>query len=113
ETKVALLGNLNETSVSQIRPGYEDDDFYRAWNRNRFSVSYPLTQPWYLSNVLAYPINLLDAGQCEKYSCDPEVAEMPSFPSPGCAKMIGDVLVFKLSDTEVLNPDESSKRPRK
>ncbi len=105
ETKVALLGNLNKTSISQVRPGYEDDVFSEVWSRNRFSVSYPLTQPWYLSNILAYPINLLDTGQCDKYSCDPEVAEMPSFPSPGCAKMIGDVLVFKLSDTEVLNPD--------
>ena len=63
-----------------------------------FSVTYHETISDYFNYYLAYPIKVADRDTAVYFSQMPEVAEMPAFPSPGCAKMIGDKLVVKLSE---------------
>ncbi|MBR1927318.1 MAG: hypothetical protein IJ840_06170, partial [Bacteroidales bacterium] len=63
-----------------------------------FSTTYFESYHDYFREVLSYPIYLLDRDSTLRFSRLEEVATMPAFPSPGCARMVGDVLVVRLSE---------------
>ncbi len=96
ETEVVFVGNLDKSEVRQIREGYYAR--YVLGDYVNFSVTYHETIGDYFNYYLAYPIKVADRDTAVYFSQMPEVAEMPAFPSPGCAKMIGDKLVVKLSE---------------
>lgn len=95
ETGVVLVGDLNDSGVKQLRHGYPKLMIIRDYPS--FSVSYPESYANYFRDVLGYPVRILDKGASESYSEMDEVLSMPSFPSPGCVRMIGDVIVVRLS----------------
>ena len=97
ETQVILVGDLNKSAVAQNRGGY-DTQFSTFWKVPSFSATYFESYAFYFRNVLGYPINLGDRDTAKWYSEMSEVIGMPAFPAPGCTRMIGDVLVVKLSD---------------
>ena len=50
----------------------------------------------YFKYVLDYPINLCSDELHDRLKADPQVQDMPAFPSDGCMKMINGVLVIKM-----------------
>ena len=50
----------------------------------------------YFKYVLDYPINLCGDELHDRLKADPQVQDMPAFPSDGCMKMINGVLVIKM-----------------
>lgn len=97
QTLVILVGDLNKSDIAQRRGGY-DTDSSSFWKQPSFSTTYFESYGVYFRNVLGYPVNLGDRETAIRYSGMSEVVGMPAFPSPGCTRMIGDVLVVKLSD---------------
>ncbi|MCR4622839.1 MAG: glucosyltransferase domain-containing protein [Clostridiales bacterium] len=98
ETRVALVGSLSESKASTVKLGYE---FLEGRTLEyEISIMYYNNYRMYLNNILGYPINLAEPKESQTIAGRKEVIEMPAFPSPGCARMIGDTLVVKLSDTD-------------
>ncbi len=102
ETSIVLVGDLNKSSVRQVRSGYPS--LRTLLDYNTFSVTYPESYADYFHFVLGYPLNFMYPDVSSRYAKMEEVLSMPSFPSLGCAKMIGDTLVVRLS--EDLSPRE-------
>ena len=98
ETKVALVGSLSESRACTSRPGYES--LHGRMLEDDISIAYYNNYRMYLENVMGYPINLAEQGEAERLAQREEVIEMPAFPSPGCAQMVGDTLVVKLSGSD-------------
>ncbi len=97
KTRVVFVGDLNESSVAQVRNGYDETNPVQ-WKCGYYSMTYNEGYAFYLQNVLGYPVGLVDHQTLDSYSQMPEVMEMPAFPATGCVKMIGDTLVVKLSE---------------
>lgn len=98
ETKVALVGSLLDSKAYTTKPGYNSLEGRTL--KNEVAIMYYKNYRMYLSNILGYPINLVEQKEAESISQRKEAKEMPAFPSSGCTKMIGDTLVVKLSDNE-------------
>ncbi len=96
KTEVVFVGNLDKSEVRQIREGYNAR--HVVGGHVNFSVTYHETISDYFKYYLAYPIKVADRDTAVYYSQMPEVNEMPAFPTPGCARMIGDKLVVRLSE---------------
>ena len=96
-TPVIFVGDLNKSAIAQRRTGYGVQQ-PGPLTRLSFSPTYYESTCCYFQEVLGYPIPWRDINDMKHYSEMDEVAEMPAFPSMGCTRMIGDVLVVKLSD---------------
>ena len=96
ETSIVLVGDLNKSSVRQVRSGYPS--LRTLLDYNTFSVTYPESYADYFHFVLGYPLNFMYQGVSSRYAKMDDVLAMPSFPSPGCAKMVRDTLVVRLSE---------------
>ena len=96
--KVVLVGVLNTSSISPRRPGFEKNTNNVIRSRPGFSVTYMETYQNYFNEILAYPIVIAGREEAYEYSRMQEVIQMPSFPSEGCIKRIGDDIVVKLSN---------------
>lgn len=96
ETSVVLVGDLNKSSVRQFRYGYPS--LHTLMDYNTFSMTYPESYADYFHFVLGYPLNFMYQNVSSRYAKMDEVLAMPSFPSPGCAKMVRDTLVVRLSE---------------
>ena len=108
-TPVIFVGDLNKSAIAQSRSGYGVQQPGLLTN-NSFSTTYYETICNYFQYVLGYPLQTGDRKASKFYSEMNEVAEMPAFPSIGCTRMIGDVLVIKLSDDmSFLSPVELEK----
>ncbi|MCR5464817.1 MAG: glucosyltransferase domain-containing protein [Bacteroidales bacterium] len=100
KTEVVFVGNLDKSEVKQNREGYNARHVIGDYVN--FSVTYLETLSDYFKYYLGYPINVAGRDTAVYFSKMPEVAEMPAFPSPGFADMIGDKLVVKLSDNMII-----------
>ena len=96
-TPVVFVGDLNKSAIAQRRTGYGVQQPGILTNIS-FSTTYYETVCCYFQDILGYPLQTSDRNAVKHYSEMDEVAEMPAFPSTGCTRMIGDVLVVKLSD---------------
>ena len=97
QTLVILVGDLNKSAVAQSREGYDTSNA-TFWKQPSFSVTYFESHMIYFRTILGYPIQFGDRDMAIRYSEMSEVIGMPAFPAAGCTRMIGDVLVVKLSD---------------
>lgn len=96
-TPVIFLGDLNKSVIAQKRGGYGVEQPGNLTNIS-YSTTYYETIGCYFQFALGYPIQTKDRNTAEQYTEMDEVVEMPAFPSAGCTRMIGDVLVVKLSE---------------
>ena len=96
-TPVIIVGDLNKSIIAQKRDGY-GVDHSGMLTKLSFSTTYYETYCSYFKSVLGYPIQTGDRNAVKQYSEMEEVIEMPAFPSAGCTRMIGNVLIVKLSD---------------
>ena len=99
KTKVAIVGNLNSSSLILIRPN--SIAYERAigiWGA--FSTTSYNKYVSYFKNYIGYPINLLDQYEAGKFEDYEEVKNMNAFPAKNSCKFVGDVLVIKLSDKQ-------------
>jgi hypothetical protein len=94
ETPVVLIGYLTDSELSVDRDGLKMDEVGLGID---FSVSYYQTYSWYFKYILAYPINLMDAGVAEQWSGQSAVMEMSAFPAKDSCQMIDGTMVVKLS----------------
>lgn len=97
QTPIVLVGDLNRSSIKQDRIGYETVKTV-VGTGNNFSITYFESFHDYFRYILAYPVNFVFRDESLRFNKMPEVLEMPSFPHPGCAKMVGDTLVVRLSE---------------
>ncbi len=96
ETKVALIGSLQDSKILFHKQGY--DSITGRTLEFDTSIQYYNNYRMYLNNILGYPINLVEQDDATIIGRQPEVAAMPVFPHSGCAMMLDDILVVKLSD---------------
>ena len=97
ETRIALVGLLDYSDAVAAKPGY--DILQGRTEEMETSIMYYNNYRMYLTNIMGYPINLVDVNEAEEISREQAVVEMPAFPYPGCTKMYGDIMVVKLSET--------------
>ena len=98
ETRIALVGLLNDSDAVVTKPGY--DTLEGRTKEMEISIMYYNNYRMYLTNIMGYPINLVDMDDAKKISLEQAVVEMPAFPYPGCTKIFGDIMVVKLSETD-------------
>lgn len=101
ETEVAFVGLLYNSPLSRERAGF---DYTATGLWHNYSTTYHDTYETYLSYYLGYPADCVDSSEIEAYEQLEEVAAMHPFPAADSVKMVGDVLVVKLSD--ILEPAE-------
>ena len=94
-TRVALIGSLQDSDACVKKPGYASG----GTADYEISIAYYNNYRMYLTNIMGYPINLVDLNEAEKIGLQQTVMDMPAFPYPGCTMMVGETLVVKLSDT--------------
>ena len=97
KTKVAIIGNLDDSIISLKRKELDYDSVGLWWN---FSITYYETYKQYFENYLGYPINIIDMKQMKKIAEKEEVKEMELFPSYESIKFVDDVLVVKIAEME-------------
>ena len=64
-----------------------------------------------ISNIFEH--NLGKQYMCDEYAEMQEVIDMPSFPQKGCCRMVGDVMVVKLSDNMFLRKNQDAESNKK
>lgn len=101
ETEVAFVGLLYNSPLSRERAGF---DYTATGLWHNYSTTYHDTYETYLTYYLGYPADCVDSSEIEAYEQLEEVAAMHPFPAADSVKMVGDVLVVKLSD--ILEPAE-------
>ena len=94
ETKIALIGSLENSDAVIEKPGYASGGTIDY----EISIVYYKNYRMYLTNIMGYPINLAEQEEAERIGQEQSIREMPAFPYPGYTKMYGDTLVVKLSD---------------
>ena len=110
KTEVVFVGNLGKSDVRQNRRGYFGRHVLGDYVN--FSVTYHETLSDYFKYYLAYPIIVADRDMAVSVSQKSEVAEMPAFPSAGCARMVDGRLVVKLSrDMDIMGSEEFHSSP--
>lgn len=97
ETVVVLEGDVNNSRISQIRPGYPTENITYAMTSS-FAPQYHGAYRNYFRNVLGYPIQLGSLQLTDLYKTDPRVISMAAFPDADCCKMIDGMLIVKLSE---------------
>lgn len=101
QTRVAFVGLLLDGPLSYGRPGFPYT-YTGLWQS--YAATYHDTYETYLTYYLGYPADCVDSSEIEAYEQLEEVAAMHPFPAADSVKMVGDVLVVKLSD--ILEPAE-------
>ena len=104
ETRVVILGHVDESPVSMERPGFDISEDNMAGTLHHLSISYYRTYSDYFTYQLGYPIRLVPLEDLKPYIEDPRIQSMPVYPEEGSVQMIGDTLVIRLS--EDLRPEE-------
>lgn len=95
QTRVAFVGLLLDGPLSYGSPGF---CYTNTGMGHSFSVSYHDTYETYLNYYLGYPADCVDSKEIIEYEHMEEVIQMPIFPAEGSVRMVGDVIVIKLSD---------------
>ena len=98
KTGIALIGALPDSDAVVKKPGYSS--LKGRTSEMETSIMYYNNYRMYLTNIMGYPINLLDMDKAEEIGRKQVVMDMPAFPYPGCTMMLEDILVVKLSDIE-------------
>ncbi|MBR1407481.1 MAG: glucosyltransferase domain-containing protein [Clostridia bacterium] len=106
QTQVALMGTLYDSPLTMRRPGFEHLDGngtvglldgYGTNNDNYYAICNPAMYPWYFWQVLGYPLNLVDDFTHDQLAKDPEIRNMPVFPTEGCIQWKdGETLILKI-----------------
>lgn len=94
ETPVAIVGQLEDSAVSLVRPGLGDLSGATGLWKN-FSVTYYETYATFLQRILGYPVNILP--QQESAGWAERASGLPAFPAPGSCAMLDGTAVLKLS----------------
>lgn len=103
QTKIALVG-IPENHAS--RPVFDQVKTITGMNMESAFYIDDWTEYYnpyedYFRYVLNYPVNLcMGQERQEKVLSRPEIREMPAFPNAGCIRMLDDILVVKLGETE-------------
>ena len=103
QTRVAFVGLLRDGSLACQLPGFT----YNATGMlDCFSVTSPETYEPYMNYILGYPVDCVDSSEIIEYEHMEEVMEMSIFPAAGSVRMVGDVMVVKLSDPLAVKEEE-------
>lgn len=86
--KLAEYGSVSNLIGMEFNSSIAKDTSLPAYNCYRAYFQY----------VLNYPINLCDDGIREELGDSEEVAQMPTFPDPGCIRKINNVFVVKMGE---------------
>ena len=108
KTQVVLVGSLDDSSVNLGHSDYPPAGLPTLWgsltNQVRstgfsgdFSVTYPQTYSFYFDELLGYRMNLAGEGVSDEFAVNPQVEDMPAFPSADCCNWVDGSLVVKLS----------------
>ena len=96
ETPVCMLGYLPSSSISLVRPGFEQLSNLQGM-RYTYAASYETSTPWYYQMILGYPVNFVSDQQRKEFENSAIGDDMPAFPAEGCYKMIDGILFIKIS----------------
>ena len=95
-TPVALVGTLEESTLSMAHQGFEHLAVLDAAASNYATTSYE-ENIWYIWEVMGYPLNFISSHEQALLEQTSTVENMPAFPEEGCCLFVGDTLVIKLS----------------
>lgn len=96
ETPVAIVGTLEDSSLSVPHKGFEHLAALDAAQDN-YAVTSEEDVTWYMWDVLGYPCNLVSSFELSELEEREEVKSMPAYPAEGCCQWVEDTLVIKLS----------------
>lgn len=94
KTPIALLGNINDSPISQNRDGFNYNYFTNASN---FSVLNDFNQESYLSKFLNYPIVFVDNNKKNEIVSSDLYKSMPCYPNKGSILLDNGIVIVKLS----------------
>lgn len=103
QTRIAFVGMLLDGPLANQHPGFS---YTSTGMVHCFSVSYHDTYETYMNYFLGYPVDCLDSAEIIEYEHMEEVMEMTIFPAQGSVRMVGDVMVVKLSDPLAVKEEE-------
>lgn len=103
QTRVAFVGLLLDGPLSCQNPGFNYSNTGMVYSH---AVSYHDTYESYMNYYLGYPVDCVDSREIIEYEHMEEVMEMSIFPAEGSVRMVGDVMVVKLSDPLAVKEEE-------
>ena len=103
KTPVAFVGTLFDTPLFMNRPGFEHLSTLMG-SSNLYAITAETYYPWYIHQVLGYPMQILNESERVQMAFREDVLAMPVFPEDGCCRMIDGTLVIRLGGRSVL-PD--------
>lgn len=104
ETRVAILGQISDNPAAQERKGFSFVNDGWVGTYHYLGLSYYRSYSYYFEYILGYPVHLAELWELEDYINDPDLQDMPVFPSIGSTRMVGDTLVIRVS--EDMRPQE-------
>jgi len=98
EMPVVLEGDINNSTVSRYRPGFDYPELLISEINHNYSVTHYYGYLEYFEYILGYPLNAASLEEFEEYAKKPEVIAMPAFPNGDYCKIVDGALVVKLSE---------------
>lgn len=93
-TPVTFVGEISKSPLLYERNGFEHIGGVGITDEGTYAITYDLTEYWFFNEVMGFNINYIEP---YGYQDLKEVKEMPVFPEKGSIKIIGGVVVIKLS----------------
>ena len=101
KTPVAFAGFFSgDSSMNMSRPGFAHLSQLYCGDNN-FPATYWMTYGFVFDFISNYPLNIISDRDTAVLKMREDVIHMPSFPEPGCCRMVDGVLVAKLSPYRV------------
>ena len=93
ETPVMIIGSPSDNLLIAA-----DNSFYPVMNNRRMKTSITYNIDRYLENYMGYSNPYASKEMQEQLIADEAVAQIPSYPQSGFARLINGCLVIKISD---------------
>jgi len=96
ETKVAIIGNINNNnSITLKREGFN----YSSYGLNNdYSVNEQNTYRKYINYMIGYNMKIVGGDEVDKLVNNEDIKKMPEFPAKDSVKMIDGILIVKLAN---------------